>query len=71
MNTEAKQQIPKFITRLMPFATAEEQATAAERYFQYLSVARRIHERLMLERIELDSSDKAFRDRITDINPDV
>jgi len=50
--------VPKFIRRLLPSASEEELHEATENFKQYMAVVRRIYERITLERIELDSSDR-------------
>jgi hypothetical protein len=64
-------EIPKFIRRLMPAASDEEMQEATETFKQYMTVVRRIYERITLERIELDSSDRQSCDRVKDIDPNV
>ena len=63
--------VPKFIRRLMPSASDEELREATETFKQYMAVVRRIYERITLERIELDSSDRQGCGRVRDVDPNV
>lgn len=51
-------EIPKFIRRLMPTASEVELREATETFKQYLAVVRRIYERVTLESIKANSSDR-------------
>lgn len=63
--------VPKFIRRLMPSASEEELREATETFTQYMAVVRRIYERITLERIEFDSSDRQWCGRVRDVDPNV
>lgn len=58
MTSESDGEIPKFIRRLMPTSSELELREATDTFKQYMAVVRRIYERITLERIEADSSDR-------------
>jgi hypothetical protein len=60
--------VPKFIRRLMPSASEEELHEATENFKQYMAVVRGIYERIALERIELDLSDRQWCGRVRDVD---
>jgi hypothetical protein len=71
MESEAAGEVPKFIRRLMPNASPEELREATETFKQYMAIVRRIYERVTLERMEFDSSDRSDCGRVGDIDPNV
>lgn len=55
----------------MPSASEEELYEATENFKQYMAVARRIYERITLERMELDSSDRQSCGRVKGVDHNV
>jgi len=60
MATEPTGEIPNFIRRLLPTATEQELDEATGTFKQYMAV--------VLERIELDSSDQGMCDRVRNVD---
>jgi hypothetical protein len=71
MPSEPDGEIPKFIRRFMPTGSEVELREATETFKQYMAVVRRIYERVTLERIEADSSDRQSCGRVQNIHPNV
>lgn len=55
----------------MPTGSEVELREATETFKQYMAVVRRIYERVTLERIEADSSDRQSCGRVQNIHPNV
>jgi hypothetical protein len=55
----------------MPTASEDELREATDTFKRYMSIVRRIYERITLERIELYSSDRPECDRVRDIDHNV